>query len=213
MQTQTYLYKIIFDFSMAITHILFDWGGVVCYHINNNFAALIAENDNVDPLTAMMVLEKYAPEYEVNKVPSREYWNRLIHELGLSLKVSELIELGLASLKLNIEVFEIITELKDKYTLGVISNNINEFTAYIRDNFELRPFDDLVFSNEVRMRKPKKGIYKEALNRLKVKPENAIFIDDLPVNVSAARELGINAVSFHDSLKLRNDLKKAGVRI
>ncbi|MEV0321733.1 HAD family phosphatase [Streptomyces sp. NPDC050658] len=51
--------------------------------------------------------------------------------------------------------------------------------------------DHLVLSCEVGCAKPGRRIYEIALGRLGAEPERALFIDDVPANVSAARALGL----------------------
>ena len=41
------------------------------------------------------------------------------------------------------------------------------------------------------MRKPERGIYRLVLERLGVAPGEVVFLDDLGLNLKAARELGI----------------------
>lgn len=196
---------------MVIKQIFFDWGGVLSFNIYNSLATTLAEKESVDPLRAMIVLDKFSPPYEVNKIPGREFWNRIIHELHLKMSMDSLIHIACKSNRLNFEIYELATVLKDRYALGILSNNINELTTYIRSNFELHPFKHIIFSNEVRVRKPEQAIYNLALEKAEVKPEESVFIDDLPANVSAASKIGIHAICYHDSLQLKEDLKRLGV--
>jgi putative hydrolase of the HAD superfamily len=64
---------------------------------------------------------------------------------------------------------------------------------YPRDGWE-DMFDVVVISGEVGMRKPERGIFELTLDRLAVVPGRCVFVDDLPVNVTAADELGLTAV-------------------
>jgi HAD superfamily hydrolase (TIGR01509 family) len=54
--------------------------------------------------------------------------------------------------------------------------------------------DELVLSCEVGVAKPDPGIFHEALRRLDVAPEEALFVDDQPSYCAAATALGITAV-------------------
>jgi epoxide hydrolase-like predicted phosphatase len=79
---------------------------------------------------------------------------------------------------------------------GVITNNIKEFSSHWR---ALLPVDELfdvvVDSSEEGIRKPDQRIFRLALERLGgVAPERAVFLDDAPGNVAAARALGMYAI-------------------
>lgn len=55
-------------------------------------------------------------------------------------------------------------------------------------------FDDLVISGEVGLRKPEPEIYLLAAERIGRSPERCAFVDDLEVNVMAARDAGMFGV-------------------
>jgi FMN phosphatase YigB (HAD superfamily) len=44
------------------------------------------------------------------------------------------------------------------------------------------------------MRKPEEGFYKHALDLLKVEPHEAVFLDDIGINLKAAQSLGIQTI-------------------
>ena len=54
--------------------------------------------------------------------------------------------------------------------------------------------------------KPDTRIYRIALGRLNVKPNEAIFVDDFSDNVAAARALGLTGVHFTDPQQARREL-------
>jgi putative hydrolase of the HAD superfamily len=54
----------------------------------------------------------------------------------------------------------------------------------------LQLFDHLIFSSEVRLTKPVPAIFLKCLQVLRVKPEQALFIDDRDANVETAIALG-----------------------
>lgn len=95
------------------------------------------------------------------------------------------------------DVVELVREIR---ALGlrtaVVTNNIREFSSGWR---ALLPVDELfdvvVDSCEEGVRKPDPRIYERALERLGgVAPQRAVFVDDAPGNVTAARALGMQAV-------------------
>ncbi|XP_069461743.1 bifunctional epoxide hydrolase 2 [Ambystoma mexicanum] len=70
-------------------------------------------------------------------------------------------------------------------------------------------FDFLIESCRIGMRKPEPRIYQYALDMLKVKPQEAIFLDDIGSNLKPAREMGMTTLLFRDpdaALKELQDL-------
>jgi epoxide hydrolase-like predicted phosphatase len=66
-----------------------------------------------------------------------------------------------------------------------------------RDGWD-RLFDTAVISDEVGLRKPDPEIYRLACERLGVEPEQAVFVDDMRLNVEGAEALGMAAVLHTD---------------
>ena len=77
----------------------------------------------------------------------------------------------------------------------------------------IRELDGKLVSGFVKMRKPHKEIYEEALRRFGIGAGGAVFIDDKAMNIVGANEAGIRGVRFQDPAKLRELLIAAGVAI
>jgi putative hydrolase of the HAD superfamily len=60
-------------------------------------------------------------------------------------------------------------------------------------------FETVVDSAFVGLRKPDPAIYAIVLERLRLPAAACVFVDDIAVNVEAARELGFAAVRFRDT--------------
>jgi len=74
-------------------------------------------------------------------------------------------------------------------------------------------FRDVVISGEIGMVKPDREIYLYTIERCRLDPARTLFIDDLAVNVAAARDCGLNAVQFTGAQQLRADLERHGVSL
>jgi putative hydrolase of the HAD superfamily len=79
---------------------------------------------------------------------------------------------------------------------AVVTNNIKEFGAQWRALIPIDElFDTVVDSCEEGIRKPDARIFRIALERLGgIAPDRAVFLDDAPGNVAAARALGLHAI-------------------
>lgn len=75
----------------------------------------------------------------------------------------------------------------------------------------LRHFRDIVVSGRVKMAKPDPAIYAHALERFRLRAEDAVFVDDLGANVDAAREMGMAAIRFTEAGALRAELAALGL--
>ena len=104
---------------------------------------------------------------------------------------------------------DLLRELSQKYPLYLLSNN-NEI-ARIRYHKILAElgldwqsvFREEFCSFEMKMLKPDPAFFREAIRRIGLPPEEILFVDDSPVNVEAARAVGINAVMCPQGSDLR----------
>ncbi len=84
---------------------------------------------------------------------------------------------------------------------AIITNNIAEFAQGWRGLFaDLDAMADVIIdSSAVGLRKPDPAIFHLALDQLGgIAPERAVFLDDAPGNVAAARAVGIQAILVAD---------------
>jgi putative hydrolase of the HAD superfamily len=80
------------------------------------------------------------------------------------------------------------------YRMGLLSNLTSE-EKQVLDPFDLRGlFDVTVASCEVGLAKPEPGIYHLAAQRLGVRPEECVFVDDQPPYLTGAMAVGMCGV-------------------
>lgn len=111
----------------------------------------------------------------------------------------------------NHQLVEYVTQLSGSYTLGIVTNNLKEFSEAWRSLIPVAElFDFVVDSSEVGMRKPDPAIYHHALAQAGLdNPGRALFLDDYPGNVDAAAALGIQALHVDgDEHKTIRDLQQ-----
>ncbi|URW76042.1 HAD-IA family hydrolase [Sphingomonas donggukensis] len=99
--------------------------------------------------------------------------------------------------------------------LFAITNFSHEFWPPFRAQ-EAELFDrfrDIVVSGAEKLVKPDPAIYRLALTRFGLAPEQAVFVDDMPANVDAAAAIGIHAIRFTDAAALRDNLKALGLPV
>ena len=88
--------------------------------------------------------------------------------------------------------------LRDRgYKLAICTNNVREWERLWRAMLPVDEiFDVVVDSAFVGTRKPEPRIYELTLERLGVGAGTSLLIDDIELNCTAARELGMRAVWF-----------------
>lgn len=82
---------------------------------------------------------------------------------------------------------------KQGYKLGILSNMPIEFLDHYKKEIPLfEAADYACFSCNVHLIKPDPAIYRKVLEGLTVKPEEAVFFDDIRENIDTAIQIGIH---------------------
>lgn len=114
--------------------------------------------------------------------------------------------------KLNKELLKIAKNLKKKgYIISILSDqwHLSYDVLISKKYFDI--FKSQTISCNVGFRKPDARIYKMALEKNKLKPHEAIFIDDQVWNILPANKLGIKTILYDNNKKLKNQLRDFGV--
>lgn len=109
---------------------------------------------------------------------------------------------------------EILRTIRDQkqHRLYALTNWSAETFPWAKTHFEfLHWFEGVVVSGEEKMVKPQLEFYRLLLNRYKVDPSTAVFIDDNLKNVEAARAVGIDGIHFRSAAELSQELSSRGI--
>lgn len=108
----------------------------------------------------------------------------------------------------------LLEKLKTNYPLYLISNTNDLHFKYILQRFKiLRHFKKTFPSHKVGHRKPNAEIYLHVLEKIRLKPEETVFVDDMPAFVEAAQKVGMHAVQFKSKQGLVKSLKELGLKV
>jgi putative hydrolase of the HAD superfamily len=108
----------------------------------------------------------------------------------------------------------VLSGLAARYRLLLLSNTNAIHFEGLRASHPLllRHFHELILSYEVNAMKPQPEIYQAAIACAGCRPEECFYTDDVAPFVTAARNLGIDAVQFQSSAQLQGELKARGIR-
>lgn len=149
----------------------------------------------------------WAHREEYDRVGSAEqYWDHVLRDAGCALSPAARAAARPRLCALDAESWtqyrEEVWELAARFRAGgrrtaMLSNCGPEVIDRVRAQREVaRYFDAMVISWEVGAMKPEPEIYRIALERLGVGPEEALFVDDRAPNVAGAEAVGMRAMLF-----------------
>lgn len=154
------------------------------------------------------------PVYEEGMISLDEYLRRTVFYEERAFSQDEFVSFMYAQSQPYPDMIDFVGRLKAKYGLKVVavSNEGRELTVYRIEKFNLRELMDFfVCSCFVHCRKPDHNIYGIALDGSQAPAEQAIYIDDRPMFVNVARDLGIRSIHHTTCESTRRELERLGL--
>lgn len=195
-----------------IEAIISDFGGVLTSPLLDSFAAFQDSSGiSVQDLgSAMAAVGKRAGanplfELETGRMTEKAFLDSIADELttqlGRPVELHGFGEQYFEELHPNERVIDYMRELQARgFKMAICTNNVREWEPLWRAKLPVEEiFEVVVDSAFVGTRKPEPRIYEITLERLGVPAEAALMVDDVELNCSGARELGIATVWFRDS--------------
>ena len=132
-------------------------------------------------------------------LPEERMWQAVGERLGVTAEqLPAFQDQFWAGDELDMDLVQMIRGLRKRWRTGLLSNawpNIRATLGRLYPDF-LDAFDEVLFSAEVKMAKPDAEIYHLMVERMGVRPEQAVFVDDFSANVRGAQRAGLQAVHF-----------------
>lgn len=193
--------------------IIFDIGGVIQnlrWEVVANQLIDLKRDLNMDMFRSAFYYqrENYFNLYETHKMKSEDFWKMVASQLGLSEKAAGRISKAFISLydPVNIDIANIIKNLKQKYKLIIMSNSCPELKENVESNDFYDIFDKKYFSYDTGLKKPNKDFFEHVLKENNLKAEECIFVDDAPKNVDSANEIGMKGILYLSPNQLKAEL-------
>ena len=107
------------------------------------------------------------------------------------------------------EMIDTVHEVRRQgYKVYILSNMPKELHLELKQLHDFfQYFDGQVYSYEVKAIKPQPQIYQALINNYTLKSHESIFIDDLEMNIRAAKELGIEGIVCKNPAQVRAELQ------
>lgn len=152
-------------------------------------------------------------EFDRGTVPTAELVRRITRRTGLSEReVQAVVDAVPAELQPMPHTVALLKRLRDAgHSLYYLSNMPEPYAAHLEREHEFVGwFDAGLFSARVHVNKPEPRIFELAAQRFQAEPSSLVFIDDVPVNVLAARNAGWNALHFQNAADCETQLRAHG---
>ena len=195
-----------------IKAVMFDHGKVISHAPNTTTRHDIASAFGVSDEDTGKAIGKYIGDFRKGILTEDSFWEKMASEFGKPVPENKY-ELWRADFRKKLEIFDdmldFVRYLKSKgLKVGVISNNITPYVEIINERDGFKDFDIVINSCEVGFSKPEEGIFKLALDKLNLPPQEVLFVDDRQENIDTAKRMGMVTLLATDLTKLREDIKE-----
>jgi glucose-1-phosphatase len=147
-------------------------------------------------------------DWQEGRMSPRDWQLHICRRLGVELTFEQFSEVWSRVLDPNPLIDTALLEYLSKcYRLAVLSNTDPLHVVELERRFDFfRFFPRRIYSCTVGASKPSPLIFREALRACKVTAGSALYIDDIPAYVDAARQLGMSGIVFRSPEQLAADL-------
>ncbi len=195
--------------------IIFDWGGVLCEETALGLISYFSQALKVDPKPLVSAFRPFLPAFQKGEISEDDLWKGMCAVLKVECPYNQSLwgEALRAIYVPKKEVFALASRLKAKgYTVGLLSNAEQAAMIFFHEQ-GYAMFDAAVFSCAEGTRKPEQRIYEIALERLSVRPHEALFIDDRADFIAGAKRLGIHTILFKNPEQVRQELASFAISL
>ncbi len=191
-----------------IKAIIFDLGGVVAHGGYLSFIKHYCA-ECFTPAGKKKILEL---EHAVNlgEITETQFYREIDKVFGVHMKPAQIHKQILTHMKADKGLVKMIPKLK-KAKIALFSNSLGNLALETLKKRHLtgkKFFDRIFISTKMHLAKPDKEAYRYVLKQLKVKPSEAIMVDDRIENIKPAKAIGMNGIVYKNSRQFGREIKK-----
>ncbi|MEJ5256025.1 MAG: HAD-IA family hydrolase [Acidimicrobiales bacterium] len=186
---------------------LFDLGGVILTSPFEAFARYEAEHGLpegfIRELNATNPDTNAWAQLERNQITLDDFCERFEAEAAAAgHPIDARAVVGLLAGEVRPQMLEAVRRCSERLLTGLLTNNVVSLDGQVdREDAigaVLDLFDVVIESSRVGLRKPDPEFYELACSRLGIEPHEAVFLDDLGINLKPARALGMTTIKVVD---------------
>jgi glucose-1-phosphatase len=155
------------------------------------------------------------PDWQEGRMSARDWHLHLSRRLGTTFSFEQFTEVWNRVLDPQpMQESSLFEKLSKNYRLALLSNTDPIHVAHMEATYDFfRFFPTRIYSCSVGASKPSPIVYLEALRGAKVQSGEAVYIDDIPAYVEAARGLGMAGIHYQSREGLMQGLRDFGVEV
>lgn len=200
-----------------IKTVILDIGNVLMFFNYDKMFRQVGEfcGMHADDVYHELIEKQLGIQYELGNITTSDLFDHFAKKATQPLKGYEEFKLAITDIFIpNSSLYPLVKALKrQNLRLFLLSNTCEAHFDYMLMKYPiLEEFECYILSYKTRSRKPNMEIFSEAIRLAGCRPEECFYTDDIYEYVLGARDMGIDAELFTDSLTLRKMLSMRGIR-
>jgi HAD superfamily hydrolase (TIGR01509 family) len=191
-----------------IKAIVFDLGGVIMYGGYLDFIHHYL-GKHLPPLTKKRI-EYLERQVNLGTITENQFYRSIEQEFAVHLTPQQMHERIVSKMRTNKPLVKYLKTL-EKPKIALFSNSIGHMALEMLKARHLagkKLFDKIFLSNIMHLAKPSRDAYAYVVKHLKVKPSEALMVDDRKDNITAAKKAGMQGLVFNNLTQFKKGLKK-----
>ncbi len=193
-----------------IRAVIFDLGGVLLRTEDQAPRERLASRFGMTPaeLYSLVFESESARLALLGKISAEAHWQTIQQVLGVTAADMPAVRAEFwAGDRLDTELIEDLRRFRRRYKTALLSNAWGNLRQVIERTWQIADaFDEMIISAEIGMVKPDPRIYQLAVERLGVRADEAIFVDDFIENIESAQAFGMRTIHFRERQLARQEL-------
>jgi epoxide hydrolase-like predicted phosphatase len=191
---------------MAIKAIIWDLGGVLIRTEDFSSRLDLAKDCglSLNELEHLVFNSESGVKAQLGLITAEQHWKNVANALQKTeISIPDIQQRFWSGDRLDRALIGKIRQQRKEYMTALLSNAFDDLQNMIANVWNIQDaFDEIVISAEVGLMKPDRRIYSLVLDRLALRPKEALFIDDFQTNIDGARRANIKAVQFFSTAQI-----------
>ncbi|HPH96782.1 MAG TPA: HAD family phosphatase [Anaerolineaceae bacterium] len=180
-----------------IKAIIFDFGGVLVKDSRPGSRGVLAQRLKItrEDLLDQVFGNELAFPATIGRVSEKDMWQHVFSMMQIpSYDQPDFVRDFWGEDELDAKMANLMKSKRPNFRIGILSNAWSDAREAFVSKYHLDILtDEIIISAEEGLAKPDLRIYRLAANRLNIRPDEAIFMDDVLANVLAAQKVGFKA--------------------
>ncbi len=184
---------------MTIKALIWDMEGVLMLTDENDISSTVAKALNAPyEKVREIYFSDTNDKVDLGEITMEQFYEYVLDTLQISRDKKHLLEeVFYERAYIDKDLLKQIVEMSREYKIGLLSNYSNDLRPRIEKEWAIGSvFDEIIISCEVGMIKPDSAIFNLMLDRLDVKADESVFIDDRIKNIDGAKKIGLHTIFF-----------------